>query len=242
MDVIFPIAGFGTRFANSGITTLKPFIKHNGITLLEYAIKSLNIKGTYHVIARKLPDEYKTELQLIFERNGIEGRLYELEQPTRGAAETCLSIKDSLDPNSPLIITNCDQYTPWDNTEFIKLTERDDVDAIVTTYDHGDIVLNEKSPYSFIKLGEDGFAVEFSEKFAISEWALNGIHYWKKTSSFIESAEELMITETGQEKFISLSFNFLIKKGYKILNYHMAHREFFALGTPDELSKNKENL
>ena len=61
MNVIFPIAGFGTRFTNSGITTLKPFIKHNDITLLEYAIKSLNIKGTYHVIARKLPDEYKIE-------------------------------------------------------------------------------------------------------------------------------------------------------------------------------------
>lgn len=242
MNVVFPIAGLGTRFANAGFSTLKPFIRVNGIPIIEYAISSIGIPGTYHVITRKLEQHYIDELHEIFARHKIDGRVHIIEKHTSGAAETAALVEKYVDSNEPLICTNCDQYTPWNNEKFLEMTKTG-IDAIVTVYDHGDIVLNESSPYSFVKLGEDGYATEFAEKFAISENSLNGIHYWKKGKDFFDSVKCLLEDDTVlQEKYISLTFQYLIKQRKKIGTYRMKNGEFYALGTPSEVEKNKHLL
>jgi len=242
MNILFPIAGFGRRFFEKGFTVPKPFIKVNGVTLIELAMSSLTLPGTYHVIARDLEKEYIDELVSIFKRNDIKGKIHLLHRSTSGAAETCLEAENFVNPDEPLIITNCDQYTPWNYESylaFLETLQRDDIDAVVTTYDHGDIVWAEKSPYSFIKMDENGFAEKFAEKFAISEDALNGIHYWKRASDFFSSAKKLLQDDAvTQEKYISLTFNYLIDEGKKITSYRMRNDEFYALGTPGEVEKN----
>jgi NDP-sugar pyrophosphorylase family protein len=238
MNIVFPIAGFGTRFSDKGYKTFKPFIKIKNVAIIEMAMKSLSLPGKYHVISRDLSKEYETQLLEIFDRCQIDGKIHYIEKPTSGASETCLHAETFLDPTEPLLITNCDQYTPWNYEKFIAKT-REDIDAIVTTYDHGGIVLNDKSPYSFVSLDQRGLAERFAEKHAISLNALNGIHYWKRAEYFFDSAKELLGDKSiEQEKYISLTFNYMIRKGYRIGTHHMEKEEFYALGTPDEVQKN----
>lgn len=243
MNIVIPMAGFGTRFADEGYKTFKPFIRAKGIPLLEYAVSSLKLKGTYYIVTRPLEKHYMDEIYEIFDRHKVYGHVLTVFKPTRGAAETCLLAQSMVENNLPLIITNCDQYSPWNPEPFEDLMNQEDIDAAVTTFDHGDIVVGKKSPYSFVELDDNGFATRFAEKMAISEHALNGIHYWKRAQDFFDSAKELLADKSiEQEAYVSLSFNYLLKKGKKVKTHRMQKGEFYALGTPAEVEKNLQFL
>ena len=118
INIVIPMAGLGTRFANEGFNLPKPLIETNSKTLIEHSISTLGIEGNYIFITRK----YKNKSDNIF----LSKRLKEiqpncteiiLDKPTRGAAETVLLAKEYIDSN-PLIITNCDQITDWDANKF----------------------------------------------------------------------------------------------------------------------------
>ena len=64
----------------------------------------------------------------------------------------------------------------------------------------------------------------------------------KKQAIFLESANKLLYTKTYGEKWLSLSFNYMISDGHKISIYEMKKNEFFSLGTPEDLNKNIANI
>lgn len=238
MNIIFPIAGLGTRFTQKGYQLPKPLILVNDKPIFEYAIESLKIDGHYIIAARFTSESHYDELEKIIKKIGISYEIQKINFETKGAAETALIATNSIKyKNDELIITNCDQYTPWDVKKFINFKNSNNLDCIVTIFDHGDIVLNQKSKYSFIEIDEKtGYGVRLAEKFAISKNALNGIHYWKNSESFIWSANELLKNQIDSEYYISLTFNKLIANNYKVGTYKMEKNEFYSLGTPDEVA------
>ena len=58
MNILFPIAGLGTRFKKNGYMDPKPFVKFKGKPLIEWALSSLKLDGTYYVIVNGLEDKY----------------------------------------------------------------------------------------------------------------------------------------------------------------------------------------
>lgn len=73
---------------------------------------------------------------------------------------------------------------------------------------------------------------------------MNGIHYWKKGSDFVESAKSMIKDNVkfNNEFYLSGSFTYLINKGKKIITYKMANNEFFSIGTPDDIIKNEDYI
>lgn len=201
-------------------------------------VESLNLDGLYIFVTRGFSNEQSDFFESILKKIGITYKHIKLNSPTKGATETCLIGCDYIDQNDELIITNCDQYTPWNVEKFKTYIKNNIYDAIVSTYDHEDIEVGKPSKYSFIKLNSDNIGIELTEKFAISTNALNGIHYWKKAKLFVNSGTKLMNDTLSTEYFISLTFNKLIQDGYKVGIYKMEKTEFYALGTPDEVIKN----
>ena len=194
MNILFPIAGHGSRFKKQNINTPKPLIKFKGRTYLEWAICSLKIKGNYFVVVNSLDDAYIKEIQDIGSKNDIKIKIVDIERSTLGQAETCLVAlqKLNLDENEPLLISNCDHILAWNPIKFSNYLEKNSPDALVTLYDHKKIAKDDVSPYSHIELDKNGLGVRLAEKKAISEHQLNGIFYWKKISLFTESANKLM--------------------------------------------------
>lgn len=242
-NILYPIAGFGSRFANQGFKELKPFIKIKDKYIIEYSLSSLRIPGKYYIVVRNLEKKYIKILNEIFNKYDIDGHIIDIKTTTKGAAETCILTENYVDSSKPMFITNCDQYTPWNPNAFIEFINNNDYDSIVTTFNHEPIILNTFTKYSFIKIDNNKLATEFSEKLAISNLSLNGIHYWKSGKMFFNSAKMLLEDESiNQEKYISLTFNYLIKLGYKISYYPMNADTFYSLGTPEEVKKNLEFL
>ena len=251
MNILFPIAGLGTRFKSDGYLDPKPFVYFKGKSIIEWSLSSINLPGKYYIIVNGLEKKYTDQLIEIADKYYLDLQIIDIGHSTRGQAETCLLALETgkIDLNEQLVITNCDQYTPWNPNKFLKFLKENDCDGLVSTYSHADVVVGKEGRYSYIELDETGYGARFAEKIAISPWALNGIYYWKNANLFVESAKKLMHDDSDagwtsgklscvKEKYVSLTYNYLIKDGYKIKNYHMENDDFVSLGSPNEIILN----
>ena len=251
MNILFPIAGLGTRFKSDGYLDPKPFVDFKGKSIIEWSLSSINLPGKYYIIVNGLEKKYTDQLIEIADKYYLDLQIIDIGHSTRGQAETCLLALETgkIDLNEQLVITNCDKYTPWNPNKFLKFLKENDCDGLVSTYSHADVVVGKEGRYSYIELDETGYGARFAEKIAISPWALNGIYYWKNANLFVESAKKLMHDDSDagwtsgklscvKEKYVSLTYNYLIKDGYKIKNYHMENDDFVSLGSPNEIILN----
>lgn len=237
MNIIFTAAGRGTRFKGYS----KPFFRIHGKTLLEWSMGSLGLEGQYWIIGNEnwTPDELR-EVDDVLLKLKIPGRLF-FVSGAPGQAAHALDLAQDLNPDEPLLICNCDQYTPWDYKKFEKFLDNCNFDGIVTTYPHDDFCVGLPSKYSHI-LMRDGIGVKLAEKVAISEDSLNGLFFFRKCSDFVVAARQLVKDMTCGEAYVSLVYNYLIESGKRIGIYKMQENEFVSLGSLDEVMKNISKL
>lgn len=234
-NVIIPLAGEGKRFKEIGIQTPKPLIKFFNKTLIETSVDSLKInKANYHFVIKNYKEKkYNYRLTKILKKYEPKN-IIRLNDTLNGPVHTLLKVK-KIDKNLPLIIANCDQYMRWNVNDFKKFLKKNDPDGCVLTYKS----INKKN--SFVKL-KKGKAIKFVEKKAISNHALIGVHYWKKTNDFFTSAKKYLKSKNiNKEAYVSETYNYMIRnKEIKI--YELSKKEFFLLGTPKDLEKHKKAL
>lgn len=238
INVLIPAAGKGSRFAQIGIETPKPLIYVKEKSLIQHSVDSLGIdSGTYMIITRNFYNsEYNDQLSKIikaFEKPAFE--IFTYEFPHFGAAHTCLMAEEKFEHNlwmdQPLIITNCDQLLLWDAKAFVSFIEEKDPDGAV-------VLFNSDNPKNSFAEIVDNKIVRIVEKQVISNAALVGIHYWKRAKDFFKSAKKLdsYLNESAKERYVSETYNFLIKDGKEILPYFIDSSEFVPLGTPEDVT------
>jgi len=234
MNVIIPMAGRGTR--TQDLTQLpKPLIEINGKTMIEWSVKTLNIKGQYIFITRKYEnEEWNEKLNSVLNSITKNPFIFQIDYVTEGPACSALIAKVVINNDRPLIITNSDQILKWDSSKFLEVLSKDDFDGLVTTWDK--IATTE----SFIELNEEGYGIRLKEKEIISNHPLNGVHYWRKGKYFVESAEEMIRQNrrsSNNEFYISETYNILIENGYRIKTFKMGKGEHIPIGITSDIQK-----
>ena len=230
MQVVISMAGLGSRFSERGFVTPKHLIKIETKTLIELAIESLDIEGEYIFIVRKTENlDERENLKLLLRKIKPQCEIIEIDYVTEGPASSCYLAKDMLDLNDELVISNCDQILEWDSNKFLSQTRNNGLDCSVLTY------TSDNPKNSFIKCDENNLAVEIKEKEAISDFALVGVHYFKKAEFFINSYEEIFKNNirTKNEFYLSNVCNNLIKTnkvGHVLLE---ENEKYHSTGTPD---------
>jgi NDP-sugar pyrophosphorylase family protein len=227
------MAGNGSRFKKNGEMMPKPLIDVDGLTMIEQAVKTLGLDGHFIFITRiyddpQLNDQINTTLKNI----SPDCTIIPIDYLTEGAASTAFLAKEFINNDEELVVANCDQILRWDSDKFLEFRERE-CDGIVVTYNAN----TEKN--SYIRVDENGFGVELAEKKVISNLSLNGVHYWKSGKDFVRSYQAMYKhndTANG-EYYMSITYNYLIKEGKKILPYNIPIDEIFCIGTPEDLEK-----
>jgi NDP-sugar pyrophosphorylase family protein len=233
MNILIPMAGLASRFANEGYKVPKPLIKVNGLTLIEHTIKTLDLEGRYIFVTRDFGSEdYNAQLSNLLKEicpNCIE---IKLNHTTKGSVETCMQALEYIDNDDELIVTNCDQRTEWESSDFLSFVGNEDVDGCVVTY------TSENPKNSFCQIDSNDDIAQIVEKRPISDVALIGLHYWKKGKYFVESAKQLIkdLNDLPREPYVSETYNYLIESGLKIKAFHLHNNEYIALGTPEDLT------
>ena len=232
MNILIPMAGAGSRFETAGYKLPKLLIDVCGAPMIEECIKSLDLDGQYIFVVRKHKHKTKNKkLKKILENVVDNPIIIEIDELTDGAAQTCLLAKEYINNDTPLVSANCDQILEWSAKNFLKFIENEDPDGAVVTYN------SDSEKNSYIEIDDNGIAIRLVEKEVISDLSLTGLHYWKKGSYFVESAEEMINNNnrTKNEYYVAPTYNFLIQKGLKITNYHIDNSVFHPVGTPEDL-------
>lgn len=224
-NILIPMAGLGSRFAEKGYSLPKPLIKIFGKPMIQLVVESLGIDGNYIFLVQK---DHRVKYHLDDVLDGIAPgcKVVEVDGLTDGAARTTLLAKELIDNDTPLLIANSDQVVAWDGLAFSSLMASQGVIALF----HAD-----ETKWSYAKI-DDGFITEVAEKKVISNNASVGIYGWKSGADYVKYAEQMIAKDirTNNEFYIAPVYNEAIADGQKIVPYFVD--EMHGIGTPEDMN------
>lgn len=228
LNVLVPMAGAGSRFANAGYSFPKPLIDVLQKPMIQAVVNNLAIDATYTYIVQK---EHYEKYNLSYLLNAITPNcnIVQIEGVTEGAAITALFAKNFINTSNPLIIANSDQIVDWNSREFL-------YDMISKNADGGIVTFKSSHPkWSYAKTNIDGIVTEVAEKKPISDNATVGIYYWKHGSDFVKYAEDMIDKDlrVNNEFYICPVYNQAIDDN-KVIYSHSAAK-MWGIGTPEDL-------
>ena len=228
MNVLIPMAGAGSRFAQAGYTFPKPLIEVDGKPMIQVVVENLNVEAHYIFLVQKEHYE-KYNLKQLLNLIAPDCDIVQIDGVTDGAARTTLLAKELINTGEPLLIANSDQFVEWNSNECLYGFTADEIDGGIITFKAT------HPKWSFARVGDDGFVAEVAEKNPISDNATVGIYYWKHGSDYVKYAEEMIKKDirTNNEFYVCPVFNQAIEAGRKIKIKEIDR--MWGIGTPEDL-------
>ena len=229
MNILVPMAGAGSRFAQAGYTFPKPLIDVRGKPMIQVVVENLNIEAHYIFLVQKEHyEKYNLKHLLNLIAPGCD--VVQVDGITEGAACTTLLAKELINSEEPLLTVNSDQFVEWNSNEVLYAWSADSIDGGILTFK------GTHPKWSFAKLDEAGFVSEVAEKSPISDNATVGIYYWNKGSDYVKYAEQMIDKNirTNNEFYVCPVFNEAIQDGKKIRIKEI--NKMWGLGTPEDLN------
>jgi dTDP-glucose pyrophosphorylase len=228
MNVLIPMAGAGSRFAEAGYTFPKPLIEVRGKPMIQVVVENLNVEAHYIFIVQKSHYE-RYNLQYLLNLIAPNCDIVQVDGLTEGAAVTTLLAKEFINNENPLLLANSDQFVEWNSNECLYAFNADGIDAGIITFKAT------HPKWSYAKIGEDGFVSEVAEKKPISDNATVGIYYWNKGSDYVKYAEDMIQKNIriNNEFYVCPVFNQAIQDNKKIRAKQV--NKMWGIGTPEDL-------
>jgi HAD superfamily hydrolase (TIGR01509 family) len=234
LNVLVPMAGAGSRFAQQGYTFPKPLIEVNGKPMIQVVVENLNIDAHYiFIVQQEHYEKYNLKYLLNLIAPGCD--IVQVNGITEGAACSTLLAKDYINNDSPLVMANSDQYVEWNSNECMYSFSADEIDGGIVTFEAT------HPKWSYALVGNDGFVKEVAEKKVISSEATVGIYYWKKGSDYVKYAEDMIAKNirVNNEFYVCPVFNQAIEDNKKIKIKRV--NRMWGIGTPEDLDNFLKN-
>lgn len=230
LNIVIPMAGRGSRFAETGYIMPKPLIDVFGHPMIEYVTK--NIKPNCdHRFIYICQEEHLKKYGLADELNRMSPgcEIITIDHITEGAACTVLLAEKYIDNDDALMIANSDQFVDTDINEY--LAEIKEKDGLIMT------MPSEDPKWSYIMSDEEGNVTIVKEKEVISKEATVGIYNYKHGRDFIKYANQMINKNirVNNEFYVAPAYNEMIEAGMKI-GFCNVGSKMYGLGIPDDLS------
>jgi HAD superfamily hydrolase (TIGR01509 family) len=234
LNVLIPMAGAGSRFAQQGYTFPKPLIEVNGKPMIQVVVENLNIDAHYiFIVQEEHYEKYNLKYLLNLIAPGCD--IVQVNGVTEGAACSTLLAKDYINSDAPLVMANSDQYVEWNSNECMYAFTADEIDGGIITFEAS------HPKWSYAKIGDKGFVSEVAEKKVISNEATVGIYYWKHGSDYVKYAEDMISKDirVNNEFYVCPVFNQAIEDDKKIKVKRI--NKMWGIGTPEDLENFLKN-
>jgi len=229
LNLVIPAAGIGSRFANEGWQSPKPFIHINGRLMIELVIENLNTNSNNKIIL------FRKEQIKHIDKNSVlnKSKIIAIDRVTEGTACTVLKARKFIDNNSPLLIANSDQIVDFDVEEFINYLYINDLDGLILVFKDP----HKSDKWSFVKINDSGLVIEVAEKKPISDLATVGIYLFRKGSDFCKSALDMIVNNerVNNEFYTCPVYNYMINSGAKVGIFEIPYENMHGIGTPHDL-------
>lgn len=232
INIVIPMAGRGSRFANAGYVLPKPLIDVHGRPMIEFVTHNITPNDEYKFIYICLKEH--------LEKYCIAERLREIQpdceivivdEVTEGAACTVLLAEKFINNDNPLMIANSDQYVDVDINVYLKAMG--DSDGLIMTMTADD------PKWSFIKYDENKHVSMVREKEVISDEATVGIYNFSKGADFVKYAHQMIAKNirVNHEFYVAPVYNEMILDHKKISFYNVGSENngMYGLGIPEDL-------
>jgi beta-phosphoglucomutase-like phosphatase (HAD superfamily)/dTDP-glucose pyrophosphorylase len=229
LNVLIPMAGAGSRFAQAGYTFPKPLIEVRGKPMIQVVVENLNIEANYIFLVQR--EHYETyNLKYLLNLIAPGCKIVQVDGLTEGAACTTLLAKEHIDNDAPLVMANSDQFVEWNSNECMYAFSADSIDGGILTFKAT------HPKWSYAKLDENGFVSEVAEKKVISDEATVGIYYWRHGSDYVKYAEQMIAKNirTNGEFYTCPVFNEAVGDGKKVRVKNI--EKMWGIGTPEDLN------
>ncbi len=240
IDIIIPMAGAGSRFADEGYKDPKPLIKVHGVPMIRLVIENLRPSIEHRFIficQREHVARYDLAQKL---KSWAPGAIViEIDGLTEGAACTVLKARDHIDHDHPLMIANSDQYVDLSIDDYLETMEKGALDGLIMTMTADD------PKWSFVGLTADNLVERVVEKEVISDEATVGIYNFARGRDFIAAVDAMIEKDlrVNGEFYVAPAYNEMIGNGGKIGIYNVGSdgKGMYGLGIPADLDAFLEN-
>ena len=233
VQVVIPMAGLGTRFANSGYSVPKPLLPIHGEPMFKVVMANLMDKrvASFTVIAQAEWD-LGGEIAILAQSIRQTINLIEIDYITDGPASTVELARPFLRPEWPVVTGNSDQYVASDMEDFYHQLLDGFIDGSILTMEDDD------PKWSYAAVSPEGLVSEVREKKVISPYATVGI-YGFRTADLMYGAFERMKQQNdsvNNEFYVAPAYNHLIQSGLKISSKNLGpiSQVMYGLGIPSD--------
>lgn len=232
MTIVITMAGLGSRFKKAGYKVPKYMIEAHKKTLFEWSMESLEgfkePNNDYIFIVRVEDSSSEFIKEKCREMNIDSVKIIEIDYLTDGQAATAMLGSKYWDKDSELMIYNIDTYVEAGEMNSKQISGDGFIPCFTAPGDH----------WSFVKLNEDGRALEVREKVRISDNCTLGAYYFKSCGLYEELYNEYYSSKENLEKgekYVAPLYNYLISRGGDVRISSVDYNKVHVLGTPEEL-------
>lgn len=234
LNIVIPMAGRGSRFADAGYDLPKPLIPVAGKPMIVQVIENLTPSTPHRFIFITRADVLSQHnLQGVLEQSAPDCEIIVIDHVTAGAACTVLLAREAIDNASPLMIANCDQFVDINIDDYLQAMPDNQLDGLIMTMkaDH--------PKWSYVRFGETGQVVEVVEKVVVSDEATVGIYNYAKGSDFVAAADAMIAQNlrVNNEFYVAPAYNQMIARGARLGIYNVGSEMngMYGLGIPSDL-------
>jgi NDP-sugar pyrophosphorylase family protein len=235
INIVIPMAGAGSRFANEGYKDPKPLIQIGEVPMIRVVINNLRPRFNHRFIficQQSHIEEYGLREKLSSWSPNCE--VIGLSGITEGAACTVLAARNLIDNHKPLMIANSDQYVDIDINLYLKNIDEKKLDGLIMTMGASD------PKWSYVGLNASGHVERVVEKVVISNEATVGIYNFVRGRDFVKAADSMIASNlrVNNEFYVAPTYNQLINNGQTvgIFNVGKERDGMYGLGIPSDLN------
>ena len=234
LNIVIPMAGRGSRFAEAGYEMPKPLIDVAGRPMIQVVIENLRPDRAHRFIFI-CQNEHIKKYGLVQKLHSYtkNAEVIGIDGITEGQVCTVLKAKEFIDNDEPVMTANSDQWIDFDINRYLAEMDDRDLDGMIMTMKADD------PKWSYARTGADGLVVETAEKKVISNDATVGIFNFARGRDLVRAAEKMISDNirVNGEFYTCPVYNYLIAEGKKIGTYPIGkeYDGMYGLGTPHDL-------
>ena len=241
MNILVPMAGESTRFAEAGYAYPKNLVEVDGLSLIERVLDQLTplLDRGAGLICLVRDDEvarFHTSEVIRLLRPGA--HIVTVPDLKSGAACAALLAVDLIDSDDQLLVFNGDQILDFDlGLPINDFRERE--------LDGGVVVFHAVHPrWSYVRCDDRGYVIEAAEKRPISTHATAGTYYFRRGGDFVDSVMSMIRKDAGLDGrfYICPAYNEMVLRQACIGVYEIGREQYFSLATPQGVQQYEEHL
>ena len=219
INIVLPIAGRGSRFAEAGFDLPKPLIKVHDIPMIELVVNNVRPNCDHRFIFVALK-EHLDHMGMKETLNRIAPGciIIPVTEITEGAACTVLLAETYIDTKNPLMLANSDQWVDIDINMYLAEMDNKSADGMIMT------MWADDPKWSYVGFTDHGFVNNVVEKKVISNEATVGIYNFKHGSDFVSGAKKMI------HKNLRVNNEFYVAPVYKELRLNTSKITIFNVG------------